>query len=71
MMEERMDRLEKVVLQHAERMNGLQDAMIELLKGQGELAELRRNTQHNQRMWVHLSHKHGWLDDDDLGPVVR
>ena len=77
MIEGRVDRLEEAILQHEDRMDGLQEAMMEILKGQAEtralqgimaehIEELRRDTQHNQRMWVHLAHKHGWLDDEDL-----
>lgn len=29
-----------------------------------QITELRRDTQHNQRMWAQLAQKHGWLDDD-------
>ena len=77
MIEGRVDRLEEAILQHEDRMDGLQEAMMEILKGQAEtralqgimaehIEELRRDTQRNQRMWVHLAYKHGWLDDEDL-----
>ena len=70
MKEDILERLDEIIGQHAERMNGLQDAQMEILKGQGEIrvlqglmveqiTELRRDTQHNQRMWAQLAQKHG------------
>ena len=30
------------------------------------LEEVRRDSQHTQRLWVRLAQKNGWLDDEDM-----
>ena len=45
----------------------LTEQIVQILQGHEEqMAELRRDGQQLQRLWVHLAKKHGWLDDEDL-----
>ena len=65
-----LDSLEDMIRQLDARMNLLtsiserQQTLLERLDEQ--ISEVRRNTQHTQRIWVHLCRKYGWLEDDDL-----
>ncbi len=38
----------------------------ELIKRNSELlAEVRRDAQKTQRLWVRLAQRHGWIEDED------
>ena len=50
-----------------ELVTGLHQAVLET---QQLTTELRRDAQHNQRLWTHLARKHGWLDDEDWGETT-
>ena len=32
------------------------------------LEEVRRDASQNQRLWVRVAHRYGWLEDEDLFP---
>ena len=74
--EERLETVEtaiKHIVDYEKRILEYEGKVLELVTGlhktfietQQMVAELRRDTQHNQRMWVRLAQKHGWLDDED------
>ena len=49
-----------------ERHQGLLERHEELLERQQEmLAEVRRDAQQTQRLWVRLAQRYGWLDEND------
>ena len=62
--EERFRTLEDIVQGHEARINlltGIAERQQDLLE------EVRRDANQTQRLWVRLSRKYGWLDDEDLG----
>ena len=40
------------------------DHRVLLGKLNDNLEEVRRDSQHTQRLWIRLAQKNGWLDDD-------
>ena len=64
--EQRLATLELTSRTHDE----LFDIAFHLLERQEALlAEVRRDTQQTQRLWVRLAQRYGWLEDDDLPGV--
>ena len=67
--EERLDTVETAIKHIAGYEGKVLELVTELhkafLETQQIVAEVRRDTQHNQRMWVRLAQKHGWMDDED------
>ena len=62
-LEERIEELEQTATTH--------DAMFRLMIAIGErqqalLEEVQRDTQRTQRLWVNLSKRYGWLEEEDL-----
>ena len=72
--EERLETVEtaiKLIVDYESRILEYEGKVLELVTGLSEVVmELRRDTQHNQRLWVHLARKHGWLDDEDWGEAT-
>ena len=62
-MQERVESLEESRRQHEVRLN-LLASIAE--RQQTLLEEVRRDVQHNQRMWVRVAQRYGWLDDEDF-----
>ena len=71
--EERVTAIENLILKHDDRI----DRLVRLAEGMAahyaehneELAELRRDGQKLQRIWIRIARKNGWddlLDEDDL-----
>ena len=74
--DERVDSLEDTSLGHEARIRLLEllaERSLELLTEVRRdndhkaevLAEMRRDTQQTQRLWLRLAEKYGWLEDDD------
>ena len=60
-------------LTHLETSNRNHETMLNLLTSIGErqqdlLEQVQRDAQQNQRMWVRVAKRYGWLEDEDLAP---
>ena len=55
-------------LEEVRRYNEARIGLLESIseRQQHLLEEVRRDSQHTQRLWVRLCKKHGWLEDEDL-----
>ena len=67
--QETLDRHQEMLERHQEtqgRQQALQERQQETLDRQQELlAEVRRDVQQTQRLWVRLAQRYGWLDEND------
>ena len=64
-MVERAESLEEMITGHEVRLR-LLEAIAE--RQQTLLEEVRRDASQNQRLWVRVAHRYGWLEDEDLFP---
>ena len=69
-MEERVSRLESLAelqVEYNENVVALLNHVVGMVDRVTELLEeTRQDSQMTRRLWVRLSQKYGWLDDDDL-----